>query len=1034
MMERHELMIVRHAERSGLTGVTAPPRAQAELGAQPEAGFAVREETDHIGAYLEYAVAHPELSRRELEGAALLLLLMELSLRRGGTCLELASDPLASLLGVWEAKLPQLSGQAAAAGRAALRWARQLLEHGDAAAYLRASSGFFAWDNPRGTAVADRTCLYPRSSFIITLARPCPFIERIAIAEAELVAGCAGGSDGAYPPLARLQQLCLLVLLLDHRMQRGDVCLRLEPAALEQTLELVAAAARSRSDCAPETAGRFLAAAAALLHGLDAAALMEDNRDFLAARRPGAVLAADPRLCRLYLRRYHDCECHIARCFNEAAGEPPGDPDPRLTGFIAALFGPLTAADDDDENQVDWQRVAACLALTRRRAVICGGPGTGKTTAVLYILLLLCAQSAAPLRMALAAPTGKAAARITQAISALLEQEDFELRARALAVRAGRSYDELCAGLPRTAQTLHALLGLVPHHGRRAAARPLGLDVLVVDEASMVDMAMFSRLLEALPAQARLIVLGDRDQLCSVEAGSVLGDLCASLSGTEPACSAELLDRLSLLSGYPAALLRQGSLSDWAVLLSHSRRFGADSAIARLARTTNDPHLKPGQRREDFERCCADPRCRGSVEWRRLAGDAVPGEEARAALENLLETALDEARADTYGAFLQRLCAMECTVSTDEDADALTQLMDRYRILCSNHGGFLGDHRLNAALEQRVRERTAGDGEFYPGRIVLITRNDALRGIYNGDVGFVARDGRDGGRLKVFIRSGTGFARIAPIFLAHCEPGFALTVHKSQGSEYEHVAIVLAPEYNRALSRELVYTALTRARERITLYASPAVLEEAMAHRVHRESALAERLAAPAATGGVTRPADGYGMMETASPPPSAQAAPAAQQGRPMLEEGSPAPDFTLPDQDGQPVALHDFAGRRVAIYFYPRDNTPGCTRQACAFAALHAALSEAGITVLGISRDSVTSHQKFAARHELPFRLLSDESHEVLQTYGAWGEKKQYGKVTMGTIRSTFLIDEQGRIAKVFRKAKPDTNAQEVLDYFTHG
>ena len=1026
-MKRHELMIVRHAESSGLAASGAPPRMQAELGAQPEAVIAGGEASDHIGAYLEYAAGHPELSRRDLEGTALLLLLMEQSLRGGGTCLELTPPSLGSQLEAWEAQLPQLSGPAASAGHAAVSWARKLLEQGGAAAYLRASSGFFAWDNPRGTAVADRTCLYPRSSFIISLARPCPFIERIAIAEAEFVAGCAGGTDGVYPPLTRLHQLCLLVLLLDHRMQRGDVCLCLEPDALEQTLELMGVAARSRGDCAPETAGRFMAAAAGLLRGLDAGELMEENRSFLAADRPGAVLAADPQLRRLYLRRYHDCECYIACSFREAASEPPGAADPQLADLIAALFDP-----QPDSGEVDWQRVAACLALTRRRAVICGGPGTGKTTTVLSILLLLCAQSATPLRMALAAPTGKAAARLTQAISAQLEDVHFEHRARALAARAGRSYDELCAGLPRTAQTLHALLGLVPHHGRRAAARSPVLDVLVVDEASMVDMVMFSRVLEALPAQARLIVLGDRDQLCSVEAGSVLGDLCASLNDAGPVCSPEQLGRLSALSGYPVTRLSQGHLSSWAVLLSRSYRFGADSAIAALARLANDPQMTPAQRRLGFERCCADPRYSSSVEWWHFAGDTVHGEEEHAVLEHLLETALDEAREDTYGAFLRQLCAMECTISSDEEADALSVLMDRYRILCSNHGGVLGDRLLNAALEQRVQERTAGAGEFYPGRIVLITRNDALRGIYNGDVGFAARDGRDGDRLKVFIRNETGFARISPIFLAHCEPGFALTVHKSQGSEYEHVAIVLAHEYNRALSRELVYTALTRARRRITLYAGPAVLEEAMAHRVHRESALAERLTLPPAGSGGARPAGGYGMMEATVPSPSAQAAPAAQQGRPMLEEGSPAPDFTLPDQDGQPVALHDFAGSRVAIYFYPRDNTPGCTRQACAFAALHAALSEAGITVLGISRDSVASHQKFAARHELPFRLLSDESHEVLQTYGAWGEKKQYGKISMGTIRSTFLIDEQGHIVKVFKKAKPDTNAQEVLDYFT--
>ena len=151
-----------------------------------------------------------------------------------------------------------------------------------------------------------------------------------------------------------------------------------------------------------------------------------------------------------------------------------------------------------------------------------------------------------------------------------------------------------------------------------------------------------------------------------------------------------------------------------------------------------------------------------------------------------------------------------------------------------------------------------------------------------------------------------------------------------------------------------------------------------------------------------------------------------------MLEVGMKAPDFTLPDKDGKLVSLADFAGKRVVLYFYPRDNTPGCTRQACAFAGAYEAFQELDAVVIGISKDSVASHQKFAEKYNLPFVLLSDPELAAIQAYGVWQEKKLYGKVSMGVVRSTYVIGKDGVIEKVMPKVKPDTNAEEILAYLT--
>lgn len=153
-----------------------------------------------------------------------------------------------------------------------------------------------------------------------------------------------------------------------------------------------------------------------------------------------------------------------------------------------------------------------------------------------------------------------------------------------------------------------------------------------------------------------------------------------------------------------------------------------------------------------------------------------------------------------------------------------------------------------------------------------------------------------------------------------------------------------------------------------------------------------------------------------------------------MLEAGMKAPDFTLPDKDGNPVSLSDFAGKKVVLYFYPKDNTPGCTRQACAFAAAYGEFEQLGVAVIGVSKDSAASHQKFADKHGLPFILLSDPELTAIQAYDVWQEKKLYGKVSMGVVRTTYVIDEHGVIEKAMPKVKPDTNAAEILDYLKSG
>ncbi|MFA5529890.1 MAG: exodeoxyribonuclease V subunit alpha [Thiohalomonadaceae bacterium] len=504
-------------------------------------------------------------------------------------------------------------------------------------------------------------------------------------------------------------------------------------------------------------------------------------------------LVLDER-ARLYLGRYWHFEQILVRELSRRATAAEIDV-PRARAGLARLF---PASDDAD----DPQRRAAAVALLRRLAVVSGGPGTGKTTTVTRLLALLVEQSwpAVP-RIALAAPTGKAAARLTESIrhakQALVCDEGVR------------------AAIVEEASTLHRLLRAIPGETgfRHHAGNPLHLDVLVVDEASMVDVSLMARLLDALPAHARLILLGDRDQLSSVEAGSVLGDICNR--GEEMPCSQELAAQLARLD-VPAPAVGEGvlpAMADSLSVLTRSYRFGSDSGIGRLARAVNR-----GNAQEALAVCDGD---NPDTAWREVGAAGVAEAVGAAALAG-------------YRAYLE----------TDDPAQALV-CFGRFRFLCALRTGPFGVAQVNAWAEAALRRAglLPGHGRHYPGRPVLITRNDYALGLFNGDIGIILPDPQAEGRLRAFFAMPDGqLRRVLLHRLPAHETVFAMTVHKSQGSEFDH-CLVLMPDVDvPVVSRELVYTAITRARRKVELWGNRPLFTRAVQRRIERSSGLRDAL------------------------------------------------------------------------------------------------------------------------------------------------------------------------------------------------
>ncbi|MEO8602296.1 MAG: exodeoxyribonuclease V subunit alpha, partial [bacterium] len=479
-------------------------------------------------------------------------------------------------------------------------------------------------------------------------------------------------------------------------------------------------------------------------------------------------LVLDAAAGRLYLRRYWRYEADLAAAIADRAAA--ADPAIDLAVLHAGLARLFPAA----PTTPDWQRVAAFAAVRRRFCVISGGPGTGKTYTVVRILALLAEQAlargAALPRVALLAPTGKAAARLTEAI------------------RDGKAAlacdDVVRAAIPDQAQTLHRALGAVPGRSvvfRRHRGQPLQADVALVDEASMVDLSLMAHLVDALPAEARLILLGDQDQLASVEAGAVLGDICNS--GAPRALSRAFVDAATAASGDTtrgAAAASAGGLGEAIVVLTHSHRYDAAGGIGRLARAVNGGDL-------------------AAVEAA-LDGDAAVGR-----LDPSPDGELDGALADAIVAGFAPYCAAPTPF-------ARLQALALFRVLCAHRRGPFGVATVNAQIEQLLAERTdfRPEGEDYAGRPILVTRNDYALKLFNGDVGVIAAHPEDAARrVAHFLDDSGGTRRVAVARLPQHETVFAMSVHKSQGSEFDAVAVLLPREPSPVVSRELLYTALT---------------------------------------------------------------------------------------------------------------------------------------------------------------------------------------------------------------------------------
>ncbi|MGZ3181613.1 MAG: exodeoxyribonuclease V subunit alpha [Telluria sp.] len=508
---------------------------------------------------------------------------------------------------------------------------------------------------------------------------------------------------------------------------------------------------------------------------------------------------------RLYLRRYWSYEALVAEQVNTRA-RAPQDCDPqRVRGWIDLLF----AAAQRKSEGPDWQKLACAMAVRSRVSVITGGPGTGKTYTVARLLALLFAMADDPAhqRIALAAPTGKAAARLKQSIDKALgdlaDKVGDALPLRALAARMG------------AARTLHSLLGARP--GTRAFAHhrgnPLDVDVLIVDEASMVHLEMMAALLDALPPTAALVLLGDKDQLASVEAGAVLGDLCheAQLGGYTPAT----LAYAAAATGEaipPQFAGSAGPLAQATVMLRESRRFGGP--IGRLALAVNAG---------DAAQALAILREGAEVSWQ----------------ERATQQAVVALAVEGYRPYLDLLRA------APGDATAILRAFEAFRILCATREGEYGVEGLNDAIA--VRLDTAGllarRGEWYAGRPVMVTRNDYATGVFNGDIGITLPDPGRPGSLRVYFLEGEEVRSVLATRLRDVETAFAMTVHKSQGSEFANTVMVLPRERSAVLARELIYTGITRASKRFTLMSwNAVVLEEAIATRTHRASGLRARL------------------------------------------------------------------------------------------------------------------------------------------------------------------------------------------------
>ena len=516
---------------------------------------------------------------------------------------------------------------------------------------------------------------------------------------------------------------------------------------------------------------------------------------------------------RLYFSRLAGYEQTLAQRLLAMSERQLNIDDEVLTELLTRYFP------DNPTLDIDWQKVACAIAATKGFSVITGGPGTGKTTTVTKLLAILQSlYQAAPLSIKLVAPTGKAAARLTESILGA-KNKLTEIPA------------DINALIPQSAQTIHRLLGVKPFTNkfRHDKSNPLHVDVLIIDEASMVDLSLMAKLIEALPAHARLILLGDKDQLASVDTGSVMSDLCQGLVlGQTPQYSKARCEQLNKVCFNGAAKLgaqtqSEFKLADCIAFLQHSYRFDAQSGIGQLALAvnTNDRGILNYVEQHSTQGHFSDVI---------LDYDFVS-----TPIEKLINSA-----ASHYGDYLT-LIAQGASVAKVHEAFA------RYQLLAAVREGDYGVNSLNQRIERVLQQQglisVNPNQRHYTGMPIMISQNDYQLKLFNGDIGILMPD--DSGQLKALFIDEQGNERaFSPARLPAHDKVYVMTIHKSQGSEFSYTAMVLPPlkQASVGINRQLVYTGITRAKQTFELVADKKVLQLAMGKSVSRASGLYERL------------------------------------------------------------------------------------------------------------------------------------------------------------------------------------------------
>lgn len=631
----------------------------------------------------------------------------------------------------------------------------------------------------------------------------------------------------------------LLAVLLSHQVGRGHVCLPLAPlfTAPEQLLNINPEGVYNAKAEAIPGLNQLLngLTEADLLNALtsSAAVFMANNLDerqssmpyqgqplVLALKQQTALAAADTieeaEFNALYLYRYWHYEQQIAYDLQRLM-QPTSAALPKATmlnTWLDELFGADAAnvATEEAIRAINWQKLACVNTLRSQFSVITGGPGTGKTYTVVRLLALLQrlqAQShSAPLIIKLAAPTGKAAARLKESIQAAATSLE--------ALPA--SWADALAQISAESSTLHKLLGVQAgsRQFKHRKGKPLALDVLIVDEASMVDIELMQALLAALPKEARLVLLGDKDQLASVEAGAVLGQLCAGAErgGYRPETLA-FLQQFSQIP-LPAGLAHDAGSAhlQHVVMLRVSRRFTDSSGIGALARAVNRADLSALSAVFNPDSGYAD-----------LA--LIQGLAHEQAEQQALIAALKQLCQQGFAAYWQAIKARpdaSCSAEAlDSWARTVLNTYQRFQLLTPVREGPFGVAGLNALVQKTLSflpsttDNTQRQDGWFEGRPVMVTANDYNLNLRNGDIGMVLVSPYDGQKRAVFIDSDNKVRWILPSRLTEVETVFAMTVHKSQGSEFAHTVMVLPDRDNPILSRELLYTGITRAAKQLTL-------------------------------------------------------------------------------------------------------------------------------------------------------------------------------------------------------------------------